>query len=159
MTPEQAAALMTYASAFDNRNVTAEAATAWADTLAPYVNLHDGRRAVSDHYATTSDWIMPAHINRAVKRYRAARIAEAPYGDVPPELDPAQTQAWLTTYRRALGDGNTVNAAHQAADHAHNITRPPEIEPNPERVTQLIDHVRNQIPTPPTSQEQPDDAA
>jgi len=156
MTPATAAALLAYASAFDNRNVTPEAATAWSEALAPYVNLTDGKAAIVEHYGRTRDWIMPADINAGVKRTRATRIEKHPYGDLPPGLDATQAKAWLLTYRRAVGDGSTLDAAHEAADRAVNAERPAHIEADPEKVRQIVAKTANALPRPPAV---PDDAA
>src|SRR5690625_2840099 len=103
MTKTEIGMLLMYAAGTDNRKVTPDAVQAWADALAPYVNIDDAKRAIAEHRATSDDYLMPVHINQAVKRYRADRIARAPYGDVPDGLDPRQTNAWLTQYRAGIG--------------------------------------------------------
>ncbi len=156
MTPATAGALLAYASAFDNRNVTTEAATAWSEALAPYVNLADGKAAIVEHYGRTRDWIMPADINAAVKRIRAGRIDKHPHGELPPGLDPIQSKEWLLAYRRAVGDGRPVDDAQQAADYEVGAARPVLVQPDPEKVRQIVAKTAANLPKPP---EVPDDAA
>lgn len=73
MTPVEVAALLTFASALDNRRVTAEVATAWADALDEATTLADARRAITEHYAESSAWLMPAHVNARCREYRRIR--------------------------------------------------------------------------------------
>lgn len=133
MTPAQAAALLTYASAFDNRRVTPEAATAWAEVLIP-MSLADGKAAIQRHYASTSDWIMPVHINAAVTRVQEKRFeAAGVLPGSPADLDGSQHVLWTRTLRHAIADGVSVHDAVTAADRATNYDRPPEITDGPVR--------------------------
>lgn len=156
ITRTEIAMLLTYAAGTDNRKVTPDAVQAWADALAPYVNIEDAKRAIAEHRATSDDYLMPVHINQAVKRYRADRISRAPYGDVPDGLDARQTNAWLTQYRAGIGDGHEPDTAQAAADHALRIERPKQLEADPDKIRRIVDKTRDALPKPP---EVPDDAA
>lgn len=73
MNPAEVAALLTYASAFDGRRVSAEVATAWAEALDTATTLADARQAITEHYAGSSAWLMPAHVNARCREYRRIR--------------------------------------------------------------------------------------
>lgn len=73
MNPAEVAALLTYASAFDGRRVSAEVATAWAEALDTATTLADARQAITAHYAETTTWVMPAHVNVRCREYRRIR--------------------------------------------------------------------------------------
>ena len=105
-----AAALLTVASAFDNRNVTEEAAALWAEALAT-TTLDDGRAAIVAHYSQRRDWIMPADINREVATIRRRRLKSVDIPDPPPGLSHGQTVAWHNRMIRLVGDGMALDAA------------------------------------------------
>ena len=72
--------------------------------------LADAGQAVTQHFATSTDYLMPAHIRAAVKRIRAKRIEEHPPLTPPPDLDPIETTAWLKDMRRRIGDGEHIDS-------------------------------------------------
>lgn len=146
-TQSEAARILAYAAASDNRTVTEAAALAWSRQLAHYVTFEDAAVAIDQHYARTRDFVMPADVNAGVKRLRVARIDSAPFGEIPDGLSEPQHRAWLGAYRAALGDGQTPGDAQAAADEAVGATRPPRIVADPERVARLINAA--QPPRPP----------
>ena len=105
-----AAALLAVASAFDNRNVTEEAATLWAEALRD-MTLTDGKAAIIAHYQTKRDWIMPADINREVATIRRRRLKSVDIPDPPPGLTHGQEVAWHNRIIRLVGDGMALDAA------------------------------------------------
>ena len=109
-----AAALLAVASAFDNRNVTEEAATLWAEALTA-TTLNDGKAAIVAHYARTRDWIMPADVNREVAAIRRARLKAVDIPDPPPGLSHDQAVAWHNRLVRLVGGGMTLDAAMDQA--------------------------------------------
>lgn len=134
-----AAALLTWAASFDNREVTEAAATAWADALDDRVNLDDGKAAISAHYAADPRWVMPAHVNQRVAAIRADRLARMATPQPPEALDgnPARELDWQRAYRAAIGSGATPDQADTIACQALGIPlpepvlvapRPPELE-------------------------------
>lgn len=113
MTPAAAAALLAVASAYDNRHLTPEAATVWADALAG-LRPEDCRQAIAEHYATTTAFVMPAHIRAGVRRIREDRIQRA--GDAVYEVpvDPDDVVAYRDAVRartRQIADGAPVAVA------------------------------------------------
>src|SRR5687767_6305810 len=107
--PVIASALLMYAAATDNRQPSAEAAIGWANALDEQVTLTDGKAAIDRHRATSTDWLMPAHINAAVRTMRKARTDAI--GDVNPPAEladrPHVENTWKREYARAIGDGET----------------------------------------------------
>lgn len=91
MTPAEAQVLLSMAAAFDNRKPDPDAAKAWAAAL-DGLPFEDCRAALIEHYANTTDWIMPAHITTIVKRRRAKRISQA---DIPPPPNPDDPAAYI----------------------------------------------------------------
>lgn len=111
MTPQEAAALLTVAAAFDNRKPDKDAAMAWSLTLhnLPFLDCRD---AIVQHYRKSTDWLMPAHVVELVKRVRDKRIADnAAELTPPPEAREGDAHRdWLRDAVRRLGDGEPVEA-------------------------------------------------
>lgn len=118
MTPKEAAALLTIASAYDNRKPDADAAQAWALAL-DGLRFIDCRAVIVAHYQRSGDWLMPHHVITEVRRLRDKRIAEA--GDLtpPPDLTPVETVAWLKDAKRRIGDGETVTVDYGELKERH----------------------------------------
>lgn len=71
--------LLIYVAAIDNRRVTDDAVVAWHGILAD-LELSDCREAVRRHFASTTDYLMPAHVRRQaaeIDRERRRRAREA----------------------------------------------------------------------------------
>jgi hypothetical protein len=114
MTPAEAGVLLAGISHFDNRKpgTPEEAdrtATLWAQALHD-VSLPDAGQAVTQHFATSTDYLMPAHIRAAVKRIRAKRLEDHP---------PLETNDWLRDARRRVADGQVIDC-----DQAYGELRP-----------------------------------
>lgn len=140
--PAVAAALLSWASATDNREVTPEASIAWADALDDHVTLDDGKAAITAHRRSSSDWLMPLHVNTEVRRIRKVRTDAI--GDVNPPAAladrPALENNWKREYARATGDGELPEAAYKRACDALGIEVPLQLEraPRPEAVKALM---------------------
>ena len=111
MTPQEAAALLATAAAYDNRKPDADAAQAWALVLdgLPWVDCRD---AIVAHYRASSEWLMPAAVRAAVQKVRDKRIAEVVLTP-PRKLTDEQERAWLAEARRRVADGETLEDVHQ----------------------------------------------
>ena len=106
-----AALLLTWAASFDNRYTPRSAdevwpaAEAWAAALHSTVSPADGKRAITAHYAASTDYLVPAHVNASVRALRARRLAEA-LDPVPPAgLTAGEYREWLVECQRRIGDG------------------------------------------------------
>lgn len=113
MTPAEAGVLLAGISKFDNRKpgTPDEAeltATLWAQALHD-IPLADAGQAVTQHFATSTEYLMPAHIRTAVKRIRDKRIHDHPPLTPPADLTPIETTAWLADARRRIGDGEVID--------------------------------------------------
>lgn len=104
MNPTDAAKLLAYASAFDNRRPSEAAAQAWADALPDIPADNDARAAIARYYATPPKnpddrlWIQPHDVRthrRAIRSERAEHFVYTPPAD---DHDPR----FLTNYRRQL---------------------------------------------------------
>lgn len=118
-----AATVLAKAAIFDQRKLgTQEEArlkvAAWAEALHPDTTEEDACRAVSEHYASSRDWLMPIDINRLTARYRADRLRRVKIPPPPRSLadDPLAELAWEGAYRTAIATGATTAAAYALAD-------------------------------------------
>jgi hypothetical protein len=131
VSPAVGAALLAYAAATDNREVTEEAARAWADVLDDHVTPGDGKAAIIAHRRSSTDYLMPIHVNAGVRAIRRARTERIGIDEIPPaELaeQPARALGWTREYRRAIGDGETPDAATKRACEAVGVEVPLAIE-------------------------------
>ena len=107
--------LLTLMSNLDNRKVDDATVLAWHEILHD-LPFEDCRDAVTEHYTTSGDWLMPVHIVRGArelerKRIRAANearaIAEAPATDPRPLTDrSAEIRAEVDKVRSVLPEGD-----------------------------------------------------
>lgn len=89
--------LLIEASAIDNRTVTQITVTAWLPILARF-DYRDAVEAMRRHFATSTDYLMPAHIAIGCRRIIAERGPRPPEGkrwavDVIEGDDPLQVTA------------------------------------------------------------------
>lgn len=103
------------AQAFDNRTVGEVNIRAWFSVLSD-ADAADVMAAIRDHYAGTTEWIMPAHIRAAVsvmvqRRAAAARATGwapgqhgVPVADAMPEVSGPIDESVITPSVRALLD-------------------------------------------------------
>lgn len=147
MKPTEAAALLTIAAAFDNRKPDPDTAKAWAMALDGY-RFEDCRQVIVQHYRESTDWIMPAHVLRAVKRLRKQRLDATPDPIPPADLTPQQTLAWLRDVRRRIADGEHVPDADRGELTERNL---PELKalirngPQPATPNPQVERLRAQI--------------
>lgn len=141
MTPQEAAIVLAKCSAFDNRQPSQAAATAWGEAIDEDVTLQDALAIVRDHYANSRDWIMPADINRISRQLRRQRIeAVLQNRTILPEGlgdEPTVEVAWQERFRRAVGDGLTLDEAKAQAWRSIGRTPPPELPASSRPLTPL----------------------
>lgn len=75
LTHSQVAKALSKAAGFDNRTVTQSAVAAWQEALQRWPNMTEDEllAAITDHYATSGDFMQVAHVYPAVKRIRERR--------------------------------------------------------------------------------------
>ncbi len=73
MTPQETSAILAMIGTYDRREFTFTDVKAWHAAWDPALTFEDARHAVSEHYRTSTDWLMPAHINRIAKSWRDER--------------------------------------------------------------------------------------
>ena len=73
MNRAQVADLLNLIASTDGRKLTQQMPAAWYDILGAYT-YEDCRAAVINHFQTSTEWLMPAHIIRHVKHLRKDRL-------------------------------------------------------------------------------------
>jgi transcription elongation GreA/GreB family factor len=68
---------------------------AWAEALDTGITPEDARRAITEHYATSTEWLKPAHINRRCAEYRRVRAEKAAQERELRELEDARARAGM----------------------------------------------------------------
>jgi hypothetical protein len=108
---QETAQLLTKAALIDNRNITPMVTQAWQEVLAevPYADAMD---ALGHHRATSTDYLVPAHITKRVRDVRSQRIAHEQQPMPPAEIadDGKGALGWLRRRIKAIGDGWSVDA-------------------------------------------------
>lgn len=124
-----AATLLSWAAALDNRSVTDEAVHAWAASLNPNVTPVDGKEAISEHFRTSTDYLMPQHVNYGAARIRERRIGQTEANEIPPaslDDDGRGSNAWKIAFRKAIGSGVEHGQAYAYA--CQQVGVPMEVE-------------------------------
>lgn len=114
MNRQETHSLLTYVAAVDNRRFGDDTVIAWHGILAD-VHAADATEAVRRHFATSTDYLMPAHIVRLadeVRRERKRAIREADERRLALEAAPAvlpsersaEVQALIADLRDRLPD-------------------------------------------------------
>ncbi len=75
MTPQETSAVLAMIGTYDRREFTPTDVRAWHAAWDPALTFEDARHAVTEHYRTSTDWLMPAHINRIAKARRDDRAS------------------------------------------------------------------------------------
>jgi hypothetical protein len=89
LTRAQAARLVTLAAAWDNREVGEAAAIAWCDSgNRARWTYAEAVEAIKDHYAATSDWIMPSHITTRIREVRQDQAMRQQAQELTGPVDP-----------------------------------------------------------------------
>lgn len=135
----QVQALLTYASAFDNRLVTDIQVAAWTEALATDMRLDVAKEAIrqffaSPEYAKKRPYLMPADLNSFWRRWKRDHMPSE--GDITREMRVLGIEgdaSW--EYRRSRLSGRGVDEAAQDArrfrgiDNARGLSRLGEILP------------------------------
>jgi len=134
MKSSEVAKLLAMASAFDNRSVGEANVSAWAAALAPDMPFPDAAEAVRQHFATTSDYLMPVHVNAYVRQLRRLRVSACQtVPEIPPDLHQAQERDWLHWFWNAVkaadADPNSV-----ADRHLRIVRSTEQLTPRPDRI-------------------------
>lgn len=142
----QVQALLTYASAFDNRLVTEMQVAAWTEALATDMRLDVAKEAIrqffaSPEYAKKRPYLMPADLNAFWSRWKRANNPTE--GDIMHEMRALGIEGEASwEYRRNRLSGRTIGESTQAVkrfkgiDNARGLSRLGEILPSPACRTQ-----------------------
>ncbi|MFD0074313.1 hypothetical protein ACFVIY_17950 [Streptomyces sp. NPDC127166] len=101
MNSDEAAILLGYCAAFDNRNPSVVAAQAWGAALHDVPLDQDAKDAIAAYYTTTPKdpdqrlWILPHHVRTLRSKIRSARLENFQYEPRPDET----TGEYLARYR------------------------------------------------------------
>lgn len=145
MTPEErrwlASHVLAKCAAFDNRKPNEATVLAWAEALDP-MPLADAYRFVTDHYAASNDWIMPADLNRSWRQLSRKRLEAVPQHQRPlPPQDVTATEylKFRKAVNTALQAGMSLQETSAYAHHEIGRTQPnPEISKHPMPDTRQI---------------------
>lgn len=111
----ETALLLARIAALDSRTAKPAAVEAFAAALIPMTQA-DAIAAIDYHRETSTEWLMPAHLNQIVKTWRAERIKRAGDPIPPAELanQPHLEIKWRRAWLSAVGDGyNPVKVARE----------------------------------------------
>lgn len=114
--PSEVAALLGKAAALDDRKVSSEKAIEFAKALNP-MTFADATAAIEHHRATSTDWLMPAHINAIVTGWKRDRLQRAPL-EIPPAAladHPGLEREWMQRRRELIADGYPAADAETVA--------------------------------------------
>lgn len=108
--------VLTAVAALDKRTVGEADITVWqaAFVASGVTSRRDALQAVADHYATSTEWLMPAHVAERVRAMRLARVRGVEDADLVRDIDPADAGTWLRVLqarRRAVLDGTPMDEA------------------------------------------------
>lgn len=121
MTPDQVAALLVVAMAYDNRKPGDATVAAWTEAaLRGRWTFETAVEAIHAHYATSTDFLMPGHITARIRqRYRqpAAFLALPPASPASQETR-ERVQAMVGERFSLPGDPRCRRPERKSADHA-----------------------------------------
>lgn len=135
MNQSEAGLVLAKCGAFDNRKPSPVVVQAWADSLDPSLPVGDALRFVTEHYAQSRDWIMPADLNRRWTEERRRRVSAVSLADYPPPPQDASPTEFLhmrQAFVEAIGAGHDVKTAAIVAHKSVGRT-PPTLEPTQSR--------------------------
>ncbi|MCX4232086.1 zinc finger domain-containing protein [Streptomyces ortus] len=113
MNRKEAAELLGHCTAFDNRQPSAAAATAWAAALHDVPFDNDTKAAVASYYTTPPKdpdaklWILPHHVRTLRSKIRSARLENFQYEPLPDET-PAEFLARYKGQVQAIASGRVA---------------------------------------------------
>lgn len=110
MSPQEAAALLAVAAAFDNRKPDPDAALAWAHALEGFKPT-DCRDAIVKHYRETREWLMPADVVSRVRAVQSERLRSLGEYQPPDGLTDAEYSTWYRDLTHRLANGELVEQA------------------------------------------------
>ncbi|AWN03659.1 helicase loader [Gordonia phage Jace] len=80
MTPDDIIELLQLVTTYDNRNTDPYMEASWLDAaLVARWNVDDAFGAVRQHFAHSTDWIMPGHVTAIIRQKRSG---PAPFAEV-----------------------------------------------------------------------------
>lgn len=137
-------ALLTYIALGDSRTVTKETAAFWYEALRSDISFDEARSAVSSHFANSTDYLAPAHINAIVTEQRRVRTREVPPVIPPRELadEPAREIEWRRTWEDAVIAGHTEDRAREIANQRFDITEDEPLAIGSAEVEQKLEEFR-----------------
>jgi len=129
---EAAAQLLARISAYDRRTTGEFDDIVWAEQMALHqITLNEAVAAVTEHYGSSSDFLMPIHVVRIVKGARRKRLTDAGDPPVPalgsdddPRLQQQLEKAWRARWCWFISSGMTREQAADAANREMGVREP-----------------------------------
>lgn len=114
--PSEVAALLAKAALLDERKIDKLKALEFAKSLHP-MTLADATAAIEHHRANSTEWLMPAHLNKIVAGWKRDRLQRAPLEIPPAELadHPELEREWMQRRRELIADGYPAADAEAVA--------------------------------------------
>lgn len=123
MTEQQIRSLYAIAMAYDNRRLSEANITAWTEqALRNRWTYDEAAEAVHTHHATSTEYLMPAHITAIIKNQRSKpeNVSESRQIEGAPPAQPERIQSIVAELGRRLGwksrDRSTEDAAVLAVE-------------------------------------------
>lgn len=148
MNPLEAADLLTFAAAFDNRHPSVAANTAWAKALHDVPFDQDAVDAVTAYYSEPGEtgerrWLQPHHVRHHRQLIRNQRIPDGVLAYRSPDPDESGSEF----LRRRRAQLQAVADGAIAAEEVRQIDGGPHptVLPVLERIGQIPDHIRAEL--------------
>ena len=120
--------LLTKIAAFDQRTIGNADVEAWSEALGDAVGLADSLDAVTKHFRSSADRLMPIHILNAAGGIRRDRLQRAGIPPIPGDLSWKQEKEWRQLWCAKVKDGLSSEQATSETNIAMRIHELPAVE-------------------------------
>lgn len=122
MNISEAGKLLAHISALDNRSFNEFTAVTWHGILKRY-EFDEALRAVDEHFSSSTDWLLPAHLVRLIKSKRRFRVDHFDAID-PNRTDGSDVATELAVRRQLTEAVATGRMDERMYDDYHRSNRP-----------------------------------
>lgn len=122
MNVTEAGTLLAHISAYDNRNFNEFVAVTWHGIVGRY-QFEEARQAVDEHFSTSTEYLLPAHLIRLIKSKRRFRLTHFDAID-PNRTDGADIATELAVRRQLTEAVATGQMDQRMYDDYHRSEQP-----------------------------------